>query len=85
MNYATGRYDSSLVNGATIASTTNTYKVGSSALSLVSTGVYGTSPYVKINNGIIVGNSGLTFAVWYVIIHDTIYLFQAFITHHKNQ
>jgi hypothetical protein len=30
------------------------------------------------------GNSGLTFALWYVIIHDTIYLFQTFITHHKN-
>ena len=64
LNYATGRYDATLVNGATITSGAGTYKVGSSALNLASTGSYSTSPYASITNGIMLGNTGLTFATW---------------------
>jgi len=64
LNYATGRYDATLVNGATTTSGAGTYKVGSSALNLASTGSYGTSPYASITNGIMLGNTGLTFATW---------------------
>ena len=62
LNYATGRYDAILVNGATI--TSGAGKVGSGALNLASTGSYSTSPYVSITNGIMLGNTGLTFATW---------------------
>lgn len=64
-NLATNSFDGSLVNGATVTSVDGSYKVGQSALDLVSTGVYSTSPYFSITNGIMLGNSGLTFAVWF--------------------
>ena len=64
-NLATNSFDGSLVNGATITSADGSYKVGQSALNLVSTGVYSTSPYFSITNGVMLGNIGLTFAVWF--------------------
>ena len=65
LNYATGTYDGKLLNGATVSSSSGSYKVGTSALSLVSTGNAGTSPYFEINNGITIGGTAMTFACWY--------------------
>jgi hypothetical protein len=64
LNYATGSYDGTLVNGATVSSSSGNYKVGSSSLNLISTGVYSTSPFFKITNGITLGGTALTFAFW---------------------
>ena len=64
-NLATNSFDSSLVNGATITAADGSYKVGNGALKLVSNGDYNTSPYFSITNGITVGNTELTFALWF--------------------
>jgi len=69
LNYATGNYDGTLVNGATVSSLSGNYKVGSSSLNLISAGtnnaeVYNSSPYFKITNGITLGGTALTFAFW---------------------
>ena len=68
LNYATGNYDGTLVNGAVVSSSSGSYKVGSSSLSLVSNGVYSTSPFFKITDGITLGSTttGLSIAFWYV-------------------
>jgi len=63
-NLAVNRFDASLINDAKISSTEGSYIVGRSALNLVSTGSYSTSPYFSIN-GIMLGNAGLTFALWF--------------------
>lgn len=64
LNHATGRYDALLHNGATISTSAGTYKVGSGALNLAAKNSAGTSPFVSITNGIMLGNTGLTFATW---------------------
>jgi len=65
LNYATKQYDAELVNGATIISQVGTYKGGNSALNLVSNGNADTSPYFRITGGIMLGNTGLSFAIWF--------------------
>lgn len=64
LNYATNSYDASFVNGSTIISTTDNYKVGYSALNLISDHNYATSPYVTIPS-INVTTNGLSFSLWF--------------------
>jgi len=65
LNYATNTYDGLLVNGATISTTSDSFKGGDGGLYLASTGVASTSPYFDISDGIVLGESGLTFAIWF--------------------
>jgi len=64
LNYATKSYDASFVNGSTIISTTGNYKVGSSALNLISDHNYTTSPYVTLPS-INITTNGLSFSLWF--------------------
>ena len=65
LNYKTNQYDAELVNGATLSSSAGTFKGGNGALSLVSTGDATTSPYFRITNGIMLGSTGISFAIWF--------------------
>jgi hypothetical protein len=65
LNYATKQYDAELMNGATLLSQVGVVKQGDGALNLVSTGNKETSPYFRITDGIMLGNTGLSFAIWF--------------------
>lgn len=65
LNKATNKYDAALINSAAFITTAGSYKVGSSALNLISTGSPSTSPYFSITNGITLGTTGLSFAIWF--------------------
>lgn len=66
LNHATNLYDGSLVSGATVTAT-NTHIVGSGALRLIASNI-DPSSHFSIINGILLGKTGITFAIWYVIV-----------------
>lgn len=66
LNYATRTYDGTLISGATITSDNETYVVGSGALQLTASNADPSSHFC-ITNGVLLGNTGLTFAIWFVL------------------